>query len=171
MPKVTIIMSSYNNAVYLPDALESALGQSFNDWELLVVNDNSSDGTKDILETYKNKDSRIIIWTNQTNQGLTKNLNTALDKAQGEYIARLDSDDIWSDKQKLEKQVDFLNKNPNCCLVGTWAQAFGGKGKKLFTISQAPIRKSAANYCFIIVLSIAVFWPAKLIFWPPADMI
>lgn len=134
VPKVSIIMSTYNNAAFLPGAFESVLGQSFAAWELLVINDNSSDSTKDILETFKNRDGRIIIWSNQANQGLTKNLNSGLSRATGDYIARIDSDDVWSDPHKLQKQVDFLNENPSYGLVGSWAEAFASGNKKSFTL-------------------------------------
>lgn len=127
-------MPTYNNAAFLPAALESVLRQSFGDWELLVINDASSDNTDDILEIFKNKDRRIFVWNNQANRGLTRNLNFALGKAKGQYIARLDSDDIWSDNRKLQKQADFLNHNPGCCLVGSWAEAFGADNKKSFAI-------------------------------------
>jgi glycosyltransferase involved in cell wall biosynthesis len=134
MPKVSVIMSTYNDAKFLPQSVESVLGQSFGDFEFLIVDDASPDNTKSILERYGQKDSRIIHWTNQTNLGLTKNLNTAIQKARGEYIARLDSDDAWSDANKLKKQIDFLEQNRDYCLVGSWAEAFSDDTKKRFTI-------------------------------------
>ncbi len=127
-------MSTYNDAEFLPEAMQSVLGQSFNDFEFLIVDDNSSDTTKNILADYQVKDPRIIFWSNPVNQGLTKNLNAALAKARGEFMARLDSDDAWLDKNKLKKQLDFLDKNPNYCLVGCWAEVCGPKNKKLYDL-------------------------------------
>lgn len=154
MPKVSVIISTYNDAAFLGEAVESVLGQSFDDFELLVVDDASTDNTKNILENYRLKDSRVVFWSNQTNLGLTKNLNAALAGAKGEYIARLDSDDLWSDKAKLQKQADFLNKNPDYCLVGTWAGVFGADNAKLYDLkypaTDLDIRKQLLRHnCFV----------------------
>jgi glycosyltransferase involved in cell wall biosynthesis len=147
-------MSTYNDARFLPQALDSALGQSFGDFELLVVNDNSSDQTDAVLRAYQKKDARIIFWTNPVNLGLTENLNAGLKRASGEYIARLDSDDFWTNKNKLQKQVEFLDRNPDCCLVGTWAEVYGSGNKKLYDLKypaeDLKIRRQLLRHnCFV----------------------
>jgi glycosyltransferase involved in cell wall biosynthesis len=147
-------MSTYNDAQFLPQALNSALGQGFSDWELLVVNDASSDDTEKILQDYRSRDARINFWTNPSQKGLIANLNFALVKAQGELVARLDSDDSWLDTNKLQKQLDFLNRNPEYCMVGAWAEVIGQDGKKLYNFmppgQDQDIRKEILSHnCFV----------------------
>ncbi|MDD2757929.1 MAG: glycosyltransferase family 2 protein [Patescibacteria group bacterium] len=132
MPKVSIIMPAYNVAASLAKAVESVKTQSFLDWELILINDNSSDDTERVAESLA--DQRIIYLKNSDNKGLVHNLNRGLALARGEYIARLDGDDFWSDKDKLQKQVDFLDKNASCALVGTMAKVFDAPGRELFKI-------------------------------------
>jgi len=115
-PKVTVLMSVYNGERYLQKAIDSILGQTFNDFEFLIVNDGSTDKTVEILENYN--DPRIKIINNEKNIGLTKSLNKGLKLARGEYIARQDADDI-SMPERLEKELEFLGKNKNVALVGT----------------------------------------------------
>jgi glycosyltransferase involved in cell wall biosynthesis len=128
-PKVSIILPTYNRCQFLPQAIESVLRQTFKDFELIIINDGSTDGTKDFLKTIK--DERIII-INQENMGLTKSLNRGLKVARGEFIARIDDDDIWIDHEKLEKQVNFLTKYPEYVLCGGGAIVIDEKGKELF---------------------------------------
>src|SRR4030042_607059 len=114
-PKVTVVMSVFNGEKYLMKAVNSILKQTYEDFEFLIINDGSSDRTKEILESYK--DHRIKIINNEKNIGLTKSLNKGLNLAKGEYIARQDADDI-SLPRRLEIQVKFLDKKPDCALVG-----------------------------------------------------
>jgi len=109
-------MSVYNGEKYLNQAIESILNQTFTDFEFIIIDDSSSDKTPEILQRYK--DPRIIIVRNNTNLGLTKSLNIGLNLAKGEYIARMDADDI-SYPERLEKQVKFLEKNENIGVLGT----------------------------------------------------
>jgi len=117
MPKVSVIMSVYNGEKYLKEAIESILNQTFRDFEFIIVDDGSTDKTPEILNEYAKKDKRIKIITNPKNIGLTKSLNKALKIAKGEYIARMDADDI-SLPERLKKQVNFLTNYPNFGLVG-----------------------------------------------------
>ena len=154
MPKVSVLMSTYNDARFLPEALNSVLSQSFADWELLVINDASSDTTEEILRDYHSRDARINFSTNLSQKGLITNLNFALAKAQGEFVARLDSDDIWIDENKLKKQISFLNENPDYCLVGTWAEVVDESSKKLYNFTppdkDREIRKEILwHNCFV----------------------
>jgi len=115
-PKVTVLMPVYNGEKYLHEAIESILNQTFTDFEFLIINDGSTDNSISIIESYN--DSRIRLINNEKNLGLIDTLNNGIDLAKGEYIARMDCDDI-SLLKRLEKQIDFLKKNPSACLVAT----------------------------------------------------
>jgi len=113
-PTVSVLMSVYNGEQFLSEAVESILDQTYRDFEFIVVNDGSTDGTQNILESCH--DERIVR-VNQERTGLTKALNRGLSRARGEYIARMDADDI-SLPERLERQVAFLDRNPTVALVG-----------------------------------------------------
>lgn len=121
-------MSVYNGQKYLKEAIESLLAQTNGDFELIVVNDGSRDESDKILAACK--DQRIKIITNQKNIGLTKSLNLALRQATGEYVARLDSDDV-SAPERLAKQLVFMERHPEIVLVGSGVQRIDEKGKDL----------------------------------------
>ena len=114
-PKVSVILPVFNCEDTIYDCIASLLAQTFKDFELLVWNDGSNDGTFSILKGFN--DTRIKIFTSKNN-GLTETLNKLIKHTCGEYICRMDADDICV-PQRLEKQVDFLNKNPNVVLLGT----------------------------------------------------
>src|SRR4030042_1971241 len=99
-------MSVYNGEKYLKEAVESILNQTFRDFEFIIINDGSTDGTGAILASYQQKDARIRIY-NQENQGLIASLNRGCQLARGEYIARMDADDI-SLPQRLQRQLDYM---------------------------------------------------------------
>jgi glycosyltransferase involved in cell wall biosynthesis len=124
MPKVSVVIPAYNAMTFLPITLESILVQTFNDYEVIIVNDGSSDE----IETWAAKitDSRVKL-VSQENQGLTGARNTGLTHAKGEYIAFLDADDLW-EKTKLEKQVRVLDENPEVGLVYTWIGIVNDQG-------------------------------------------
>jgi len=134
MPKVSVIMPAYNDAVYVRKAIDSVLGQSFSDFEFIIANDCSADNTGAIIQEYARQDSRVIYLVNEKNLGVTGSLNRGLKQARGEFIARIDSDDYWLDRDKLKKQVDLLEKNKDCGLCGTFAQAIDENEKVLFKI-------------------------------------
>lgn len=134
MPKVSIILPVYNSGKYLSQAIESVFDQSYKDFELLIINDGSLDNTEEIIKKYLIQDQRIIYIKNSENKGLVYSLNLGLEKSTGQYIARLDSDDWWNDKQKLAKQVEFLETHPEVGLVGTFAEVFDLRGKKLYDL-------------------------------------
>jgi len=115
-PKVSVIMSVYNGEKYLKEAVESILNQTFGDFEFIIINDGSTDKSGEILEEYAKKDSRIRLF-HQKNMGLTKSLNRAIKLARGEYIARMDADDI-SMPERLERQVKFLEQHQEVGVVG-----------------------------------------------------
>lgn len=125
MPKVSIIMGVYNtpNEEMLSQAINSIINQTYSDWEFVICDDGSTDRTWDILCKLVNQDSRIVLIKNEENMGLASTLNNCLDISNGEYIARQDADD-YSLPERLEKQVEFLNKNNEYSIVGTRANLF-----------------------------------------------
>ena len=108
MPKISIIMSCYNHDKFVGEAIESVLNQSFKDFELLIIDDNSTDKTYDIVNSFK--DPRIKVFRNEKNFGMVFNTNSLIKKSNGEYIAIINSDDSWL-PEKLQKQLDFLENN------------------------------------------------------------
>ena len=115
---ISIIMSVYNAEEYLNAAIQSIINQTYSDWELIIINDSSNDESYNIMNKCAERDSRIRIIDNAQNLGLTKSLNIGIDYAKGEYIARLDADDV-ADPTRLEKQINHLKENPDVVLVGT----------------------------------------------------
>jgi glycosyltransferase involved in cell wall biosynthesis len=148
-PKVSIIMSTFNNAPYLKQAIESVLYQSYNNWELIIINDASVDFTKDILKQYAKKEKRIHILTNKTNKGLAASLNRGITASKGELIARLDGDDWWIDHHKLKKQVAFLIKNQDYGLVGCWANIIDENSQQISNRRYPSTDKDIRNYILI----------------------
>jgi len=104
---VSIVMPAYNAVSYLSCAIQSAVDQTYNNWELLIVDDASTDSTLELAFEWAKKDPRIKVLPLGENQGVTKARNTALGQASGKYIAFLDSDDLW-DPLKLQTQINFM---------------------------------------------------------------
>lgn len=130
-PLVSIMMTSYNCADFIGKAIESVLNQTYPSWELIILDDASGDNTTSIVADYTKDDSRIIYSPAAQNLGITKNRNRGFAIAKGKYIAVLDSDDFWMDENKLEKQVNFLEKNPEYSLIGTNAVVVDTRGDKI----------------------------------------
>ena len=105
---VSIIMPSYNTAPYIEETIQSVLNQTYQNWELIIVDDCSTDNTDEVLETIK--DPRIRYFKNEKNSGAAISRNKALREARGQWIAYLDSDDLWLSK-KLERQISFMQNN------------------------------------------------------------
>lgn len=110
MPLVSIITPSYNSAIFISETIRSVIEQSFCDWELIIVDDFSIDNSVQIIQSFVRLDSRIKLICLQENSGAAITRNTAIDVAQGRYIAFLDSDDVWK-KDKLERQLSFMREN------------------------------------------------------------
>lgn len=115
MPLVSVIMTAFNAMDTIDDSIVSILNQSFGDFELIIVNDGSTDKTPEIITEF---DDARIVFINQKNQGPAIARNCAISKSTGKYIAILDSDDLAL-PQRLEKQVEFLNKHPDYVLIGS----------------------------------------------------
>lgn len=146
--KISILMSVCNGEKYLKKAIDSILEQSFRDFEFIIVDDGSCDNTLEILKDYAEKDSRIEIIKNEKNIGLTKSLNKAIQEAKGEYIARMDADDIAL-PERLKEQIEFLEKNPEIGLLGTgYYEIVDNKiiSKKYFPPTDEKLRKILIKY-------------------------
>jgi teichuronic acid biosynthesis glycosyltransferase TuaG len=111
MPKVSIILATHNGQKYLKEAIESVQSQTYIDWELIIINDASTDMTQQIIDGFCHNNSRMISLQNSKNLERSASRNRGINIAKGEYIAFLDDDDIWL-PEKLEKQVVFLDNNP-----------------------------------------------------------
>lgn len=105
--KVTVVMPIYNAKRFLEEAIESVVHQTYENWELLLVDDCSKDGSLEIARRYEQEDRRIRVIANEQNQGVAMSRNTGIKEAKGEYIALLDSDDVWV-STKLEKQIALI---------------------------------------------------------------
>ena len=123
-------MTVYNGQAYLSQAIESLLNQSFSNFELIIVNDHSTDGSCEIIKKYCLQDDRIITLNNTSNFGPFKSANQGFRIAKGTYIARMDSDDL-SHPHRFERQLDFLKSHPDIGLLGSNGYYIDEKGKKL----------------------------------------
>lgn len=122
-PLVSVLLPVYNGGDFLKEAIESILAQTWNNLELIIVNDGSYDASHHIIRQFR--DGRLRSF-DQSNQGLASTLNRAIRLARGSYLARQDQDDT-SFPQRLERQVSFLERHQNCGMVGTWAEIWTGK--------------------------------------------
>ncbi|MCX6754457.1 MAG: glycosyltransferase family 2 protein [Candidatus Nomurabacteria bacterium] len=151
---VSIILPTYNGSGRIVDAVKSIISQSYDNWELLVVDDGSIDNTEFVIDNLVKDDKRIKYFKNKINLGIQKTLNRGLKEAKGEYIARIDDDDEWVDKDKLHKQVEFLNNNLDIVLVGTGVVVVNDNNNELFRYllpgSDREIRnKILGKNCFV----------------------
>ena len=123
MPIVSIIIPSYNSAMHLPEMLESIFQQIYQDFEIIVVDDGSTDDTREVLMEYRDR----ITYIHQKNRGSYNARNTGIRASNSPYIAFLDADDLWL-PNKLERQFELMNSNPRLGLVFSDAEYFGGDG-------------------------------------------
>jgi len=121
---VSIITSVYNCEKYVNEMIDSIINQSFQDWELIIIDDASTDTTWDLISKYT--DPRIIMIKNEKNVGLTQNLNKAITYAKGKYIVRMDGDDV-AYTYRLERQIQFMETHPDIFLSGCAMKIFGKK--------------------------------------------
>lgn len=143
-PMVSVVLLTYNRQSMLPRAVDSILNQTYQNFELIIIDDASTDNTSKILAEYAMKDKRIKIVRNQTNQGIVSNRNKGLELAKGAYIAWQDDDDI-SDPNRLEEQVDFLRHHQDIILLGTQIRLIGSdKSVYLWPTETDPERAEVA---------------------------
>lgn len=171
VPRVSVLMTVYNAAPYLREAIESILGQNFQDWEAIIVENGSSDSSPLIIGDYA--DSRLKVFPMGKNVGRIAALRFAFDQVKGEYIAVLDADDVAS-PDRFAKQVELLDLRPEVALVGSWAQFVDGNSK-VFGEFRPPVADQDLNNCLgwmnPIVHSSAMYRSdlAKLVGGYPAD--
>ena len=154
MPKVSVIIPTFNRSELLVRAIDSVLNQSFQDFELVVVDDGSTDSTFEALKIYKN-----IIYLKQQNLGVSAARNKGVEVSSGELIAFLDSDDEWL-PEKLQKQIDFLKDNPKlkwCYTDETWIRSgVLVNKKKKHQKSGGDLFKPSLELCLIAPSSVLI---------------
>lgn len=133
MRKISVIMSVYNSSRYLAAAIESIIKQTFSDFEFIIINDGSTDDSLEIIQHYSLSDNRIKVISRE-NKGLVVSLNEGIENAMGEYIARMDADDI-SHPTRLMEQIEYLEKHPEVVCIGTGARVIDKKGRYLINKS------------------------------------
>lgn len=133
---VSIVMPAYNASLYIEQSIISVINQTYSNWELIIVNDCSTDNTKEVCEAYISKDSRIYLIDLKENVGVARARNIAIQKSLGKYIAFLDSDDLWK-CDKLDKQIRFMKEN-NSFFVYSSYEIINSIGEPTGKIIEAP---------------------------------
>jgi glycosyltransferase involved in cell wall biosynthesis len=129
-PLISVLMSVYNGLPYLTEAVDSVLSQTFTDFEFIIIDDESSDGSLEILEKYAVKDARIKLIKNPERLGLGINLKNGVVAARGTWIARMDADDI-SVPERLAKQLEYVTANPKTDILGSYAMDIDPNGNEI----------------------------------------
>jgi glycosyltransferase involved in cell wall biosynthesis len=148
-PVVSIVVPTCNRAKLLQKTINSVLTQTYKEWELIVIDDISTDGTDLVMKEYEEKDKRIKYYKLEPDNilGIPKYLNYGISLAKGKYISRLDDDDYWIDNDVLKIQVNFLDNNPEYVVVGGAAIIVNEKGDHLYKYKKyetdEEIRKNA----------------------------
>lgn len=143
-PLVTVIMPSYNTGAYLEDAIASVAAQTYQNWELLVLDDCSTDGSLQIAESWSRRDPRIRLLPNPQNMGVARTRNRGLELASGEWVALLDSDDIWR-PEKLARQLECAGKTGAELLYASYSMFETGKPGRAYTVP------SSVNYSQLLI--------------------
>ncbi len=146
-PRITVLLAVRDGQKYLPQAIGSVLQQTFGDFEFIIIDDQSADGSLQAIKQYN--DTRIKVIPNRTHMGLSRSLNIGLHAAQGEYIARMDADDICL-PERFEKQVRFLDQHPSMAVLGTGIRLIDELGKTIRDV-QMPTDSDLIKWqlCFI----------------------
>ena len=126
-PLVSILMLTYNRAHFIHEAIASIVAQNYKNWELIIIDDGSTDTTKTVVESFV--DTRIKYIQHPNNAGLHPRRRESISYCKGKYVAILDSDDYWTDSKKLAEQVDFLEKNTDHVIIGTMTTLIDVTGK------------------------------------------
>lgn len=140
-------MSAFNAEKYISQAIESILKQTCDDFEFIILNDGSTDKTREIIQNYTKQDKRIRLINNNKNFGLTRSLNIGLEEARGKYIARIDADDL-SEPERLQKQYEFMEANPEYALAGSWVKIIDSEGREM-TVRKLPTDIKLIKFNFI----------------------
>ena len=155
-PKISVVLPVYNGARYLREAIESILNQTFSDFEFIIIDDGSTDDTPKIFDAYN--DVRIIRVGNERHVGLVASLNYGLEIARGEFIARMDSDDV-SYPERFERQIRFLEENSSVGVLGTNVAITGSRGKRMSVLKEPPTHELIH---WKMLFSTAVIHPAVM---------
>lgn len=125
MMKISIVMTSYNYADYIKEAIESVLAQTYSNWELVIVDDGSTDSSVDVIKSYMEKDDRIKLYQHENgkNKGLASSIKLGVEKAESEWIAFLESDDKFT-PNSIEEKMNAIQENPNIDLLFTDLELF-----------------------------------------------
>ena len=145
-PKVSVVMTVYNGEKVLAETIESILGQTFQDFEFIVIDDGSNDGTPRILASYQQSDGRINVYS-QENQGVVAARNMGCRLARGEYIAFVDADDP-SLPERLVKQVSYMDEHPEIGVLGTWVELIDEKSVP-YGVLRTPILPAVLKWSLI----------------------
>lgn len=136
-PAVSVLIPVYNGLPYLTETLDSLLSQTFQDFEIIAVDDGSTDGSAEVLASYASRDRRVVVVTNEENIGLPRTLNRGLEQCRATLVARADADDRYRE-DRLEKQVAFLEAHPEVGLLSCWVQKIKANGE-FFSLVQFPV--------------------------------
>lgn len=147
-PDITVLMPVYNAEQYLEESIESVINQTYNNFELLIINDGSTDSSEQIVKNID--DPRITLVNNDGNRGLIYTLNKGIELAKGSYIARMDSDDICH-PARLDRQIRFLQGNEDVAMAGTFVEIIDDNGKLIdhgdYPVQSTEIRHTLLEYC------------------------
>lgn len=135
--KVSVIMPVYNASCFLREAIDSVLNQTYTDIELILIDDCSTDNSYDILCEYEQKDDRVRVFKNECNKGVSYTRNFGVSMAQFDYVALIDSDDLWHE-DKLQKQLDIISKYPDTDICYTASAFVNTQGEKLDFVFSVP---------------------------------
>ncbi|QRQ61295.1 glycosyltransferase family 2 protein [Sphingobacterium multivorum] len=159
MSLLTIVMPAYNAAKYINETLKSFIDQTFTDWKLIIINDASTDNTQQIVEEWKNKDSRIQLINNEINLRITKTMNKGIQFVESPFFARVDSDDILL-PHHFEYLISYLNQNANVDICGSQVITIDGQGnfrrKWNYEIESDWIEQSAIFACPFLQSSVVM---------------
>lgn len=137
-PLVSVILPVYNGLPYLEKAIQSVLKQSFANFELLILDDASTDDSWQLMKKYAAKDKRIKIFQNKKNLGIGKSLNLLIKKSSTQFLARMDADDIMVSK-RLSRQVNYLQKHTDVVVLGSWMKEIDKKGR-IIGLRKVPLK-------------------------------
>lgn len=143
MPAISVVLPVFNGGSYLEEAILSIRNQSFKDFEFIIINDGSTDQSIDIIKRHASEDSRIIV-IDRENKGLVASLNEGVAVAKGEFIARMDADDV-SLPNRLEKQLQFMTTHIGCVCVGSDVEIIDSKGRKIIVWHQLTLDEEIQN--------------------------
>ena len=155
---VSVVMPVYNAERFLRYSIDSVLSQTYVDFELILVNDCSKDNSLMIMREYEQKDSRVKVFSNEQNRGVSYTRNFGVENASGEYIAFLDSDDMWT-SDKLQKQFELIDKYPDTdiCFSGSaFVDTEGNKSDYVFSVPEKVIYKELLKQNVISCSSVLI---------------